>query len=95
MFIERQPEFFSVLYIGEVHKEKGGDEDSAAELEEDFFPGFEAVTTSMSGLGGEFEPVVDGAESAEPDDKNDCFLDEGVVELCPEDGGGECGEDDD
>ena len=95
MLVEGQPEFLAVFDIGEVHKEEGGDEDGAAELEEEFFPGFEAVTAAVAGFGGEFEPVVDGAEGAEPEDEDDCFLDEGVVELCPEECGDEDGGDDD
>jgi hypothetical protein len=73
----------AVLDVDEIHKKERGDEDGASELEDELFPGFEAVTAAVAGFGGEFEPVIDAAESAEPENEDEGLLDEGVVELCP------------
>lgn len=83
MFVEGEPEFLAVLDVDEIHKKERGDEDCAAELEDELFPGFEAVTAAMTGFCGEFEPVIDAAESAEPENEDEGLLDEGVIELCP------------
>ena len=95
MLVERHPEEFAICYVGKVGVQEGCYQDGTANLEDEFFPGFEPVSASVSDVRGELQPIVDAAEGTEPYYQDNCLLDEGVVESCPEQGGGKDGEDDD
>ena len=83
VFIEGHPEHLAVGDIGEIAVEKRSDENAAAELEEQFFPRFEAVAAGIAKLAGEFEPVIPCAQRPEPQQHKQRLDDKSVVDFCP------------
>jgi hypothetical protein len=89
----RDPEQLAVRDVGEIEEQEGGNEHGPGDLKDELFPGEEPVAAPLAGGGGQFEPVVHAAEDAEPQEHEDRLLDEGIVELGPQqrgrDGGAE------
>jgi len=82
--VERDPEQLGVVDGAEIEIKEQRDQYSPADLEEELLPSHQAIAAVLARGGGQLEPVVDATEDPEPEQYEKRLLDEGVVQLGPE-----------